>query len=290
MNYDYSNWFLLSDMDGTLINSHGVTPEENRAAIDFFVRNGGTFGVSTGRTQNFLAGYLEGVAVNGPSILYNGGVVYDLAARSVVAKWPIVREPALPIIEMLLRDFPRVAVEIFTAGMIYMISDPSVADPAVVKDAREFRHSCAEELMGLEWIKIVLCADHGTLSEAAAAVDAMGAKNHYETFFSGNTYFELLDVGISKGSALSAIAALPQYRGKRFASIGDHNNDAYMFRAGDLGIAVANASPECLAQADVVTVDNDSFAVAEAIRRIIPEWTERLAASRPAASLKNLKG
>ena len=75
---DYSGWYLLSDMDGTLIDSQGSTSEGNRRAIKTFTEGGGLFGIATGRAPNNLGDYLEGLPINAPCVFYNGGAVYDL--------------------------------------------------------------------------------------------------------------------------------------------------------------------------------------------------------------------
>lgn len=45
----FSDYLLVSDMDATLLDDNHTISEENRQAIDYFIKNGGRFTVATGR-------------------------------------------------------------------------------------------------------------------------------------------------------------------------------------------------------------------------------------------------
>ena len=44
----YDKIILLSDIDGTLLNSQSRVGEKNRQAISEFIKEGGSFGIATG--------------------------------------------------------------------------------------------------------------------------------------------------------------------------------------------------------------------------------------------------
>ena len=48
-------------------------------------------------------------------------------------------------------------------------------------------------------------------------------------------------------------------------AVGDYNNDIEMIKRAGVGIAVANATPETKAVADIVTVSNEEDAIAKII-------------------------
>ena len=55
------------------------------------------------------------------------------------------------------------------------------------------------------------------------------------------------------------------------AAFGDGDNDADMLRIVGLGVAVAGASPDCLAAADFIAASNDEDGVAQGIYHILKE-------------------
>jgi HAD superfamily hydrolase (TIGR01484 family) len=80
----YKDFLLVSDMDGTLLTSAKTVSEANKKAIQEFVDGGGRFAIATGRTPDNAKDYLQGVAVNAPSIFYNGSLLADLATGRVL--------------------------------------------------------------------------------------------------------------------------------------------------------------------------------------------------------------
>ena len=52
-------------------------------------------------------------------------------------------------------------------------------------------------------------------------------------------------------------------------AVGDSHNDYKMLQAAGLGVAMANASPEIKAIADVHTASNEEDGVAKAIQRYV---------------------
>ena len=74
---DFSNVFLISDMDGTLINSKSQISTINKYALNEFTKAGGTFAVATGRTLHSCKQYIPELPINAPSIFYNGTILQD---------------------------------------------------------------------------------------------------------------------------------------------------------------------------------------------------------------------
>ncbi|MEI8201182.1 MAG: HAD hydrolase family protein [Eubacteriales bacterium] len=74
---------LLSDLDGTLLDSSSKVSVENQQAIKTFIAQGGHFGIATGRSQLNAVAFLDHVEINTPSILYNGCALYDFEAKKI---------------------------------------------------------------------------------------------------------------------------------------------------------------------------------------------------------------
>ena len=80
----FNGYLLVSDMDGTLLNSNGRLSKENIAAIEYFVDNGGKFTLATGRMLPSVKRHIEKIKVNLPVIMYNGTKVYDYNTNEVI--------------------------------------------------------------------------------------------------------------------------------------------------------------------------------------------------------------
>ena len=75
---------LASDFDDTLYNSSREVSAENREALNYFIRQGGRFTVSTGRAHRTFSPYVHLAPVNAPVILSNGALLYDYSADKVI--------------------------------------------------------------------------------------------------------------------------------------------------------------------------------------------------------------
>lgn len=73
----YSDVLLTVDYDRTLTAPDSTIPEKNIKAIRYFMENGGTFTVNTGRSVPMTAVFRNIVPVNAPLLLYNGSAAYD---------------------------------------------------------------------------------------------------------------------------------------------------------------------------------------------------------------------
>ena len=72
----FEGFVIVSDFDGTLTGSDGKIPEKNIEAIEYFVKHGGKFTVSTGRTYKGFHNYSAGL-INAPVLLGNGADAFD---------------------------------------------------------------------------------------------------------------------------------------------------------------------------------------------------------------------
>ena len=82
----FTGVLIASDFDNTLIYTEnalkGLEPmpellPENREAIEYFMAQGGTFSIATGRALPSFNGVRQGLPMNGPTILFNGAAIYD---------------------------------------------------------------------------------------------------------------------------------------------------------------------------------------------------------------------
>ena len=63
----FSDYLLVSDMDATLLDDNHTISEENRQAIDYFIKNGGRFTVATGRMVEAVRAYMPNLHINAPA-------------------------------------------------------------------------------------------------------------------------------------------------------------------------------------------------------------------------------
>ena len=112
---------LASDFDNTLLNTETArrtgaeVPEvsaENKAAIRYFMENGGRFALATGRALAAVENFVGQVPMNAPAIICNGAALYDFEAREYL-EIIMLDEAVCRRCQETLERFPTAAVEAY---------------------------------------------------------------------------------------------------------------------------------------------------------------------------------
>lgn len=259
---DYSNYAILSDMDGTLLNSSTTVSDKNKAAVRRFVSGGGRFAVSTGRTQNNVRELIKGVSINTPSILYNGSALYDLERECFCEKHLLEKERLYALIERCLKAYPQINIQIYNETDINFVSPEHLADRGFVLDHMPCRFVDFEAVKGENWLKILLFGDNQMLRGLKEEMDAMGLCQSVDYVFSSPVYLEILPLGVNKGSTLLELKERLKAENRVFCAIGDYNNDRELLLNADVAAAPENALEEIKELASLLTPSNDEDAIA----------------------------
>ncbi len=264
----YSNVLLLSDMDGTLLNSQSIVSRENQEAIHYFIDNGGLFGIATGRSQRNSVLFLGDVKVNAPCILYNGCGIFDFETKQFLSIQELSKLKLLTFLKHCLSEFIEISIQVYCPEMCYFISPKSQVIPYIIEIHQPCEFCRIEEIIDLSWIKILFCGKPEELKKLNGKIDEYGLEKELHRVFSSELYLECLPFGVNKGSALTSIKKRMGDHYKIYA-VGDYYNDIEMLQAADVGIATQNAISSLKKIADRITVNNDESAIADVIYNII---------------------
>ncbi len=272
---NYSKYLIISDLDGTLINSQHFISQENLDAISFFIKNGGSFAIATGRSKDNIRPYIENLTLNGPCILYNGGGIYNFQEERFLATELMDKSLVEEYIIYCMKNYKNMVVEIFTPDMLYIITPDHILDPYVEREKQVYLRTTLDEVMKKDWIKVLIYDSPESLQKAQSMLKNYNFLDKVDSFFSQVFYLELIKKGISKGAALERLKNSNQYSDKTIIAVGDYDNDVEMISSADVGIAVSNAR-ECVKDvADIVTVSNDENALQDIIYNIIPSLSDK---------------
>ena len=118
---DFSQVLLTVDFDRTLTAPDSSIPQRNIEAIEYFIANGGTFTVNTGRSVSSFQKYLETLPRNAPLLLYNGSATYDKGKVQDCAVFDLSPETVLSDMRRL---FPDMNLEVQGARVHHLV-DPT---------------------------------------------------------------------------------------------------------------------------------------------------------------------
>lgn len=255
---------ICTDLDGTLLRNDKTISDENRKAIEYFKREGGTFTFVTGRMPFSASDIYSRVQPNAPFGCINGGGLYDYPKQEYI--WTsVMPDHVFQLIECIDKAFPEVGIQVNTFYRTYFCKDNLTMQifrkvtqlPNYVCNYHEVKDPIAKIIFGSEDDEEILHIKETLMTHPLA--------QEFDFIRSERTLFEILPKGVGKGTA---ITKLTQHLGldiNKTIAIGDYNNDISMFETAKIGIAVSNACQEALAAADYVTVSNEEHAVAKVI-------------------------
>ncbi len=235
---------LATDYDETLYGTQVGISRENRAAMEYFISQGGLFTVSTGRSlRNFsIQMEKESLPLNAPAILSNGANIYDYRAGRLLLE-QLTDKAVIAHMAQVARVFPDLGFEAYCREEVYIHNPNSVTR----------RHLERAGLRGIEtpilnmpapWTKAILQQeDHGLLLNIQAYIQKTWPQA-YEVIFSNEVLLELTRKGTDKGSAVLWLAGHLGVERSHLYCAGNGQNDLPMLKVAAEGFAPSNCCPE----------------------------------------------
>ena len=268
----YQDCILVTDMDGTLLNSNSKISEKNCNAIEFFKGNGGKFAIATGRTEKSVATFFKQAKPNAPCIFYNGAVLYDWDEQKFLKTQNVKSKELIEFLKDCMEIYPTLCIRVYTTDKNYIITGEKSLNRFVVGSTMEFIFADLSEVLNKSWLKVLLAEERDILETCKAKLNKYHLEDTTNHFFSADYYFEFVDKGVSKGAMVKMMKSLNEFEGKIVFATGDFHNDIEMLQVADVGIAPANAEPEVKAVADMISVTNDNDLIHQIIYHIIPDY------------------
>jgi hydroxymethylpyrimidine pyrophosphatase-like HAD family hydrolase len=251
---------VATDLDGTIIRSDGTISTRTVKALAAAEKAGATVVLVTGRPPRWITGIAEQTDHHGIVICSNGAIVYDLHAEQILRSTLIPSSLVLTVVGRLSTALPDLGFAVengfdvyrshaYRGGWVLGVDHglpTSDLDVVTAHDAAKLLASHPE--MDADELLVVSRGLVGDLVEP--------------THSNGSGLVEMGPIGVTKGSALAAMAGeLGIDRGDVIA-FGDMPNDLPMLAWAGTSYAVANAHPDVLAAVELKTSSNDEDGVA----------------------------
>lgn len=228
---DFSDWLVVSDIDGTLNNKLRRLPKRNFEAINrFVVECNGHFTLASGRNVQSLRKHFEKLPISGtPAVVLNGAGVYDYNLDKMVRFSPI-NDSAIDIVRQVHKRFPTLEIEVLTDKTIYTLNS-RIFCPVMVRadnlNHTDYRHF--EKIPKENWGKVIFLGPPPLIKAVRKFIDAIPDKK--ANFMSSSVAsFEMLEEGVHKGIGAMEVAKLYNIPYEHTAAIGDYFNDYDMLK------------------------------------------------------------
>lgn len=268
---------IALDLDRTTLDAGGHLSPGNRQALERAIASGVHIVIASGRAFATLPKDVVSIPGLEYAITSNGAAVYHIPTGTCLRRC-LLRPRSVEAILRLTAAEP-VAYEAFVDGKAYgdadYIRDPVKygASPRAVEYVRSTRH-LEEDITGFirshieELDSMDVIVRDGAMKERLSAILRENVPDIYLTS-SVPQLIELSHRDAGKHAGVRFLTELLGLSPSAVAAFGDGDNDADMLACVGCGIAVANASPACLAAADRITGRHDEDGVAQGIYDIL---------------------
>ncbi len=264
----FSDWLIVSDIDGTLNNKARKLPMRNKKAIERFVSNGGNFTLASGRNPKSMEKHFRNLPIdNIPAVVINGAGIYDFSKNEMM-HFNSMSEAAMDLVIEAAAKFPMVDVLIVAKDIIYVTGIGWFGRFFVAAD--KLKHRCIKNIKDVpkeNWGKVIFSGIPFHISKVKKHFESLNAP--YVTLMSSSiASFEVLAENTNKGTAVLKLAEILGIEKSHTAAIGDYFNDYDMLKAVGVPACCGQAPKELKEISKFVACHCNEGAVADFIEHI----------------------
>ncbi|WP_054954874.1 Cof-type HAD-IIB family hydrolase [Paenibacillus dakarensis] len=254
---------VVTDIDGTLVDSFQEISELNKEKIHAFQRQGGIVTLATGRMEDAAYRFVQEMDIRHPVILYNGGKIVDFTTNQCYFEAVLTTEVVLDALQLLSRN--PLNMIFYSEQKLWVREINSVISDYMNKDRVVCHAWESPDFLLRSKVNKILIIQEDQNFDAVLEVFLPMVGASCELVTSEATYMEILPFGVSKGNALKLLADQVGVEMQDVIAIGDHMNDLAMLQEAGLGVAVNNAHPDLKEHAQYIAPSNLEHAVAHVI-------------------------
>lgn len=268
-NKNYSDWLVVSDIDGTLNNKFRRFPKRNRDAINRFVYAlGGNFTLASGRNEPSLMPHYKKLPINSvPAIVSNGAGIYDFLKNKMIFFSPI-NSVGADIVMKTAELFPHADAVISSIDKLLVVGKGIYGRMIPRADKLKYEyHRGFDTIKKDDWGKVVFVGPPPVISKVGKYLTDLGS-DEVTLMDTSPASFEVLNKNTNKGTAVLRLADMMGIDRSHTAAIGDYYNDLDMIKAVGVSACCGQAPGALRDAADFTACHCNKGAVADLLEYI----------------------
>jgi Cof subfamily protein (haloacid dehalogenase superfamily) len=256
---------LATDLDGTLLGSDGSVPAPNIDALQRARTSGIPVFACTARSPRSTTKISKEAGLGPIAVCANGAIGYHVEYNSYLWHETLELEEVGSVIKAIRDTYPN-SYFALEYGMEFYYEAGFFKDSIFIENV-----DIIESILSAKIARAtkIVCRAEGITQDQLRETIFASATYEVSVSFGSIDWVEILPQGVSKGSGALKACEYLQIEPSSLACVGDHLNDLPMFEVSGLAIAVANAHPRTLKEANLVVSSNDDAGVAEVIERML---------------------
>jgi hypothetical protein len=248
---------IVSDIDGTLLNDNGELGIESKKLLKELMKEKVIVSLATGRLHSAVTDIANELSLNGYIISLDGAMIKNYEGDKTIYESYLKRGQVKKAISISENQLIKIAL--CHASSIYYTEYNSAIPSMLSKYGAYYTQVDSYENYISGTLEIVCSSDmKDSIKEMEEKFNfpySVGCNTSYfRSKKNENIYYlEIRKAGSSKGKALTRLLRHLSIKPPKAAVIGDWYNDITMFQTKAIKVAVANAIPELLNAADIIT-------------------------------------
>ncbi len=267
---------IVSDIDGTLLNSKREISKESMDAIWKSRDKGIMFSVCTGRIATMTEYYTEKLQIETPVITANGAVIWDCVRKKTIFDVPMNTDEVMELLKMcksLKMDYSALTLgtSYFSKTSLrlnrFLEYNQFARDHGMEEMKLDFfdeEHKC---IQGLKIYKVLIYERE--LKKLKIMQDYIDTLPDTGFTSSEPGLIDVSEARVNKGYGLKKLAEYLGLKKEEICVFGDYDNDIPMLENAGFPVAMGNSCEKLKEHASLVTRTNDNDGVAWAIMRYI---------------------
>lgn len=255
---------IVSDLDGTLLNSQSKVSNENIEFIKKIKERKIYFTVATGRSkisvekllkENNIYDFVDFL------ITYNGVSFFDMKKNTNINAEFLSKKLIKDIYERYMNQ--DVSFVVHNNNTIYCSKENE--GTIVESNLNKYERVVVEnfiEILSKDYPKLMIIGKSSIIDSIEKEFKVENSDSF--NFFRSNTeFFEIVSKNVSKGEMLKKLCEINEVSLEKVAAIGDNLNDLEMIQISGLGVTLENGHNELKKYAKLQTKSNDENGFAE---------------------------
>lgn len=247
----FSDILLTVDFDRTLTAPDSSIPRRNIEAIEYFMANGGTFTVNTGRCVPMFRKQMNMVPLNAPLLCYNGSAWYNVKTGQL-ERFTEIGLDSGELIGDIQDHFPAVTIENQAVEATYLFRENRHWEAYCENSGAPWAYT-APERVERPFMKLSVYTDFVSDTVASmydATAEQVAEMNRVINYITGKYGDQLelflacpriLDIHAKGCSKIRSARALQEKLGKKIlVCVGDAENDINMLQGADYAYCPAD--------------------------------------------------
>ncbi len=263
---------IVSDMDGTLLNSQKQLPNDFTSVFHMMKDAGIQFVVASGRQYYTLVDEFTHLDHNFAFVAENGGFINWLGQSKVMN--PIKAVDAKELINRV-RQLEGVHMVLCGKDGAYVEDTTSAAFMGEL--AKYYvRHTVVDDLLAVEdeILKIAI-NDFNNLESSTYRIIKKRFNSLFQVSTSSPVWLDIMPKGVNKGVAVEFLQDQFGVLPSETMVFGDYLNDYEMLQKGEYSFAMANAHPKLIKIARYIAANNNMDGVTKVIRTWLTSLSDK---------------